>query len=161
MNALRRFLHRPGVARQLLWGLLLVTVLSRALVSGAVMLDPDGLDAGSVVLCSGHGPLILDPAVSASRFDVSAQTTGANDAPALVDTIEQGPHAGKAQSPGSGDGTCAFNAALFVAVASFMLLQLLFPVGVAQRFRILPGSPPRVRSLFDDRPPPRAPPVFC
>ena len=36
-------------------GFLLVTLLSRALMSGAVMLDPDGPDAG-VVLCSGRGP---------------------------------------------------------------------------------------------------------
>jgi hypothetical protein len=32
MNALRRFLLRQGVARQLLWGFLLVTLLSRALM---------------------------------------------------------------------------------------------------------------------------------
>ncbi|MBR7513260.1 hypothetical protein KC219_24190, partial [Mycobacterium tuberculosis] len=66
MNALRHFLLRQGVARQLLWGFLLVTLLPRARMSGAVMLEPDGPDAGSVVLCSGRGPLVVDVAALAA-----------------------------------------------------------------------------------------------
>ncbi|RQU14856.1 hypothetical protein DF153_04885 [Burkholderia cenocepacia] len=159
MNALRRFLLRPGVARQLLWGFLLVTLLSRALMSGAVMLDPDGPEAGSVVLCSGRGPLIVAGAALAARFDASAPITPANDALALVDALKHDAHADKAAS--SGDGLCAFGAALFTALASFALLVLLFPAAPPRRFRVHFYSPPFVRSIFDDRPPSRAPPRFC
>ncbi|MDF3099086.1 hypothetical protein SB394_27395 [Burkholderia sp. BCCIQ04A] len=161
MNALRRFLLRPGVARQLLWGFLLVTLLSRALMSGAVMLDPDGPDAGSVVLCSGQGPLIVTSAALAPRFDASAPITPANDARALVDALEHDAHADKAAPSGHGDGPCAFGAALFTALASFALLVLLFPAAPPRRFRVQFDSLPFVRSIFDDRPPSRAPPLFC
>lgn len=161
MNALRRFLLRPGVARQLLWGVLLVTLLSRALMSGAVMLDPDGPDAGSVVLCSGRGPLIVDVAALAARFDASAPITPANDALALVDALRHDAHGGKTASSGDGDSLCAFGAALFTALASFVLLVLLFPATAPRRFRVHFDSLPFVRSRFDDRPPSRAPPLFC
>ncbi|AXF24521.1 hypothetical protein CUJ89_30045 [Burkholderia pyrrocinia] len=161
MNALRRFLLRQGVARQLLWGFLLVTLLSRALMSGAVMLDPDGPDAGSVVLCSGRGPLIVDMAALTARFDASAPITLANDALALVDALKHDAHTGKAASAGNGDSLCAFGAALFTALASFVLLVLLFPAAAPRRFRIPVDGLPFVRSIFDDRPPSRAPPLFC
>lgn len=161
MNALRRFLLRPGVARQWLWGFLLVTLLSRALISGAVMLDPDGPDAGSVVLCSGQGPLIVTAAALAARFDASAPITPANDALALVDALKHDAHADKAASSGNGDSLCAFGAALFTAIASFVLLVLLFPAAAPRRFRVHLDRLPFVRSIFDDRPPSRAPPLFC
>ncbi|MPV66146.1 hypothetical protein, partial [Burkholderia sp. BE17] len=151
MNALRRFLLRQGVARQLLWGFLLVTLLSRALMSGAVMLDPDGPDAGSVVLCSGRGPLIVSVAALAARFDASAPITPANDALALVDALKHDAHADKTAPSGNGDGLCAFGAALFTALASFVLLMLLFPAAAPRRLRIPPDLLPVVRSIFDDR----------
>lgn len=135
MNALRHFLLRQGVARQLLWGFLLVTLLSRALMSGAVMLDPDGPDAGSVVLCSGRGPLIVDVAALAARFDAGAPITPANDALALADALKHDGHADNTASSGSGDSLCAFGAALFTALASFVLLVLLFPAAAPRRFR--------------------------
>ncbi len=161
MNALRRFLLRQGVARQLLWGILLVTLLSRALMSGAVMLDPDGPDAGSVVLCSGRGPLIVNVAALAARFDAGAPITPANDALALADALKHDGHADNTASSGSGDSLCAFGAALFTALASFVLLVLLFPAATPRRFRIQVDRIPVVRSIFDDRPPSRAPPLFC
>ncbi|VWB93381.1 hypothetical protein BLA6993_04460 [Burkholderia lata] len=161
MNALRRFLLRQGVARQLLWGFLLVTLLSRALMSGAVMLDPDGPDAGSVVLCSGRGPLIVNVAALAARFDAGAPITPANDALALADALKHDGHADNTASSGNGDSLCAFGAALFTALASFVLLVLLFPAAAPRRFRIRFDRIPIVRSIFDDRPPSRAPPLFC
>ncbi|VWB72300.1 hypothetical protein [Burkholderia metallica] len=161
MNALRHFLLRQGVARQLLWGLLLVMLLSRALMSGAVMLDPDGPDAGSVVLCSGRGPLIVDAAALAARFDAGAPITPANDARALADTLKHDTHADNTASPGNGDSLCAFGAALFTALAPFVLLVLLFPAAAPRRFRVHFDSLPFVRSIVDDRPPSRAPPLFC
>lgn len=161
MNALRRFLLRHGVARQLLWGFLLVTLLSRALMSGAVMLDPDSPDAGSVVLCSGRGPLIVNVAALAARFDAGAPITPANDALALADALKHDAHADNTASSGNGDSLCAFGAALFTALASFVLLVLLFPAAAPRRFRIHFDSIPFVRSIFDDRPPSRAPPLFC
>nr|WP_228545303.1 hypothetical protein [Burkholderia pseudomultivorans] len=161
MNTLRRFLLGQGVARQLLWGFILVTLLSRALMSGAVMLDPDGQDAGSVALCSGRGPLIVSVAGLAARFDASAPVTPANDALALVDALRHDAHADKSPPSGNGDSLCAFGAALFTALASFVALVLLFPAAVRQRFRARFDNLPFVRSIFDDRPPSRAPPAFC
>lgn len=161
MNALRHFLHRQGVARQLLWVLILVPLLSRALMSGAVMLDPDGPDAGSVVLCSGRGPLILGAIASTARFEASAPITQANDALALVDALKHGTHTGKQAPADSGNGVCAFSAALFAALASFVLLVLLFPAAAPRRFRLPPDALLPARSIFDDRPPSRAPPQFC
>ncbi|AOJ33553.1 hypothetical protein [Burkholderia metallica] len=161
MNALRRFLLRQGVARQLLWGVLLVTLLSRALMSGAVMLDPDGPDTGSVVLCSGRGPLLLDVAALAARFEAGSPITPANDAFALAGALKHDAHAGKAASSSGDDGLCAFGAALFTALASVALLALLFPAAAPQRFRIQFDIPRVVRSVLDDRPPCRAPPLFC
>ncbi|KVV37723.1 hypothetical protein WK81_25095 [Burkholderia ubonensis] len=158
MNALRHFLHRRGVARQLLWMLILVPLLSRALMSGAVMLGPD---AGSVVLCSGRGPLILGATGLTAHVDASAPITAADEALALVDALEHGAHAGKAAPADSGNGVCAFSAALFAALASFVLLVLLFPAAAPRRFRLPPDCPLPARSIFDDRPPSRAPPQFC
>ncbi|RQR59911.1 hypothetical protein DIE18_15980 [Burkholderia sp. Bp9125] len=160
MNALRHLLHRQGVARQLLWVLILVPLLSRALMSGAVMLDPDGPDAASVVLCSGRGPLILGATAPTARFDARAPITQANDAPALVDAFTHGAHTGKPAPADSGNGACAFSAALFAALASFMLLVLLFPAAAQRRFRLPPDRLLLARSTFDDRPPARAPPRF-
>ncbi|MDN7426032.1 hypothetical protein QZM72_06730 [Burkholderia sp. AU45388] len=138
-----------------------MTLLSRALMSGAVMLDPDGPEAGSVVLCSGRGPLIVAGAALAARFDASAPITPANDALALVDALKHDKHADKAPSSRDGDSLCAFGAALFTALASFVLLALLFPAAPPRRFRVHVYSHPFVRSIFDDRPPSRAPPRFC
>ncbi|KVN88865.1 hypothetical protein [Burkholderia ubonensis] len=160
MNALRHFLHRQGVARQLLWMLILVPLLSRALMSGAVMLDPDGPDAGSVVLCSGRGPLILGATAPAARFDARAPITPANDALALVNALKHGTHTGKPAPADSSNGVCAFSATLFAALASFVLLVLLFPAAAPRRFRLPPDCPLPARSIFDDRPPSRAPPQF-
>jgi hypothetical protein len=159
MNALRHFLLRGGVARQLMWGVLLIVLLSRALMSGAVMLDPDGPDAGAVVLCSGRGPLILDAAALAARFDASAPITPANDARALINSLTHPSHEGPSTAAEHGAGLCAFSAALFAALASFVLLVLLFPAASARRFRIPPDTPPPARSTLDDRPPSRAPPL--
>lgn len=161
MNTLRRFLLGQGVARQLLWGFILVTLLSRALMSGAVMLDPDGQDAGSVVLCSGRGPLIVSVAEMVTRFDASAPVTPANDALALVDALKHDAHADKSSPSGNGDNLCAFGAALFTALASFGLLVLLFPAAAPRRLRVRVDTLPFVRSICDDRPPSRAPPSFC
>ncbi|WP_175770682.1 hypothetical protein [Burkholderia anthina] len=161
MNALRRFLLRQAVARQFLWGFLLVTLLSRALMSGAVMLDPDGPDAGSVVLCSGRGPLIVDVSALAARFDAGAPVTPANDAFALASALKHDAHAGNAASSAGGDGLCAFGAALFTALASVVLLALVFPLAAPQRFPIHFVIPRVVRSVFDNRPPCRAPPLSC
>ncbi|KFG93393.1 hypothetical protein GQ56_0131995 [Burkholderia paludis] len=161
MNALRRFLLGSGAARQLLWSFLLVTVLSRALISGAVMLDPDGPDAGSVVLCSGRGPLIVNVAALAARFDAGAPITPANDALALADTLRHDAHGEPAPSSGSGDGLCAFGAALFTALASVALLVLLFPAAAPRRFRLHFDCIPFGRSILDARPPSRAPPLSC
>ncbi len=146
--------------KQLVWGVVLAVLLSRALMSGAVMLDPDTPDSGVVVLCSGHGPLILDAAVSTFGLDSRSTITRANDGFALVDALTHDSHDNKQASSDSDNGMCAFSAALFAALTSFVLLVLLFPATVAARVRIRPVRCPIARSTLDDRPPSRAPPLF-
>ncbi len=138
-----------------------MSLLSRALMSGAVMLDPDGPDAGSVVLCSGRGPLIIGATALTARFDASAPITPVNDALALVSVLKHGTDAGKPAPADSGHGICVFSAALFAALVSFVLLVLLFPAAAPRRLRLPSDCPLSARSIFDDRPPSRAPPQFC
>ena len=114
-----------------------------------------------MVLCSGRGPLIVNVAALAARFDAGAPITPANDALALADALKHDGHADNATSSGSSDSLCAFGAALFTALASFVLLVLLFPAAAPRRFRIHVDRIPIVRSILDDRPPSRAPPLSC
>ncbi len=165
MNALRHFLRRGGVATHVLWGLILVVLLARALISSAVMLDPDAPDAGTVVLCSGHGPLVLGTAApGAADFAAGAPITPANDAFALVDALTHHAGHGDASHSSGSSGTsgggelCPFGAALFTALAASLLLVLLFPAAFARQ-----DWPRRVvcaalRQTIGDRPPSRAPP---
>lgn len=162
MNALRHFLLRSGVATRLLWGLILAVLLSRALLSGAVMLDPDGPDAGAVVLCSGHGPLVLGAAALTADFGVQAPITPANDASALASLL---PHRDRDGSGGQQNGTnggdlCPFSGALLTALAASLLLVLLFPAAAARTSWPRPVARAAVRLTIGDRPPSRAPPLF-
>jgi len=76
MNALRRVLLRQRVARQLLRG-----PLCHAAVPGTGVERHNGRSGcGSVALCSGRGPLIVDVAALATRFDAGSPITRANDA---------------------------------------------------------------------------------
>ncbi|MBN3786774.1 hypothetical protein [Burkholderia sp. Ac-20353] len=162
MNALRHFLLRGGVAKQLLWGLILVVSLSRALMSGAVMLDPDAPDSGTVVLCSGHGPLVLGVTALMAGFESRSSVAPANDVLALADALTHGtPHDGKPMSSDHGAGICAFSAALFAALTPLVLFFLLFRAAVARRLRIPPVCCSVARSALDDLPPSRAPPLFA
>ncbi|WP_414143034.1 hypothetical protein [Burkholderia gladioli] len=164
MNALRHFLLRGGVATRLLWGLLLAVLLSRALISGAVMLDPDGPDAGAVVLCSGHGPLVLGAAALAARFDADAPITPANDAAALASRLAHHDHEGAGDSSsaaGNPGDICPFAIALFTALASCLLLVLLFPFSIARAAWPRPVTRQALRPTIGDRPPSRAPPLFA
>ncbi|MCW0014547.1 hypothetical protein, partial [Burkholderia pseudomallei] len=111
--------------------------------------------------CAGRGPLLLGATAPTARFDASAPITTANDALALVDALKHGTHSGKPAPADSGTGVCAFSAALFAALTSFVLLVLLFPAAAPRRFRLPPDCLLPARSIFDDRPPSRAPPQFC
>ncbi|MEK6350062.1 MAG: DUF2946 family protein [Burkholderia sp.] len=162
MNALRHFLLRSGVATRLLWGLILAVLLSRALLSGAVMLDPDGPAAGAVVLCSGHGPLVLGASALPADFGAQAPITPANDAFALARLLPHHDRDGSgSQQNGSGGDLCPFSGALLTALAASLLLVLLFPAAAATRQRWpRPVARTAVRLTIGDRPPSRAPPSF-
>ncbi|WP_246794062.1 hypothetical protein [Burkholderia perseverans] len=163
MNALRHFLLRNGVATRLLWGLILAVLLSRALISGAVMLDPDSPGAGGVVLCSGHGPLVIGATLSA-RFDAQSPITPANDAMALASLLSHHGHdasPGGSTSSGSSGDLCPFGAALFVALGTSLLLVVLFPVAAARRAWARAAVCVAARSPSGVRPPSRAPPRFA
>ncbi|MBI0330073.1 DUF2946 family protein [Burkholderia plantarii] len=164
MNALRHFLLRNGVATRLLWGLILAVLLSRALISGAVMLDPDSPGAGGVVLCSGHGPLVIGTTALSTSFDAQSQITPANDAMALASLLSHHGHdasRGGSTSSGSSGDLCPFGAALFVALSTSLLLVMLFPVAAARRVRARAAVRVAVSSPSGVRPPSRAPPCFA
>ncbi|WP_414448059.1 DUF2946 family protein [Burkholderia sp. 22PA0099] len=162
MNALRHFLLRSGVATRLLWGLILAVLLSRALLSGAVMLAPDGPDAGAVVLCSGHGPLVLGASALTADFGAQASITPANDAFALVSLLPHHGHddSGSQQNNTNGGDLCPFSGALLTALTASLLLVLLFPAAVARQSWPRPVARAVGRLTIGDRPPSRAPPSF-
>ncbi|ALK33234.1 hypothetical protein [Burkholderia plantarii] len=164
MNALRHFLLRNGVATRLLWGLILAVLLSRALISGAVMLDPDSPGAGGLVLCSGHGPLVIGAAGVSASFDEQSPITPANDAMALASLLSHHGHdasSGGSTSSGSSGDLCPFGAALFVALGMSLLLVVLFPVAAARRVWARAAACVAARSPSGVRPPSRAPPCFA
>ncbi|MDC6128467.1 hypothetical protein PPH41_10915, partial [Burkholderia gladioli] len=148
MNALRHFLLRGGVATRLLWGLLLAVLLSRALISGAVMLDPDGPDAGAVVLCSGHGPLDLTPAALQANEDLSR---------ALGSALSPTPDTHH-QRAGASAELCPFSASLAAAIA----LAVVVLVGWARLDVVARRAAPRLLRFRQHhahaRPGARAPP---
>jgi hypothetical protein len=166
MYALRHSLLRCGAARRIGWILLLLVLLSRALIPGAVMLDPDASGPDMMVLCSGHGPMRMSGddmagmnAMSGMSMSDMPTATGA-DASRLDHLFAHAPDSGQPAQPDDDSGVCAFSAALFAAMAVAFVVVLLAPAGISRRLRVrfprlcLPATP------TGQRPPARAPPAF-
>jgi hypothetical protein len=143
MNALRHLLSRNCVARHALLLLVFCVLLSRGLLSGAVMIDSDPMTGGALVMCSGHGPV----------FDASMSDMSLAD-PSMV---HHGDGHGTADKAGD---TCAFSASLVTALACAAFLLLLFHPFATRRTWTLPRVVIAARFVTHLRPPPRAPPSF-
>jgi hypothetical protein len=140
MNAFRHLLSRSGLARHALLMFVFSVLVSRGLLSGAVMIDPDPMTGGALVMCSGHGPV----------FDASMPGMD-------MSMLHHGD--GHTRADKSGD-LCAFSASLVTALACAAFLLLLFHPFPIRRTWSLPRIVIAARSVTYVRPPPRAPPRF-
>lgn len=155
MNALRRFLLRGGIASRLSVLAAFAVLLARALLPGAVMLDPVSAAQGdfALVICSGHGPMFAPDAHAMMNMSDEDMMHGDMHMSASGGAPMQTPMA-------SDDGLCPFSAALFVACVSVTLAMELFALTpVIERWRVLPTHRP-TRASPHLRPLSRAPPLF-
>jgi hypothetical protein len=158
MTALRRFLLRGGMASRMCFMAAFAVLLARALLPGAVMLDPETAAQGdfSLVMCSGHGPLFT--------HDSSAMPgmSGMSDMPGM-DMMHDMSHMSGSPAHDSmtgDDGLCPFSAALFVACVGVALAVVLFALTrVRPSWRAI-SVRPLVRASQYFQPLSRAPPLF-
>jgi hypothetical protein len=163
MNAYRRFLLRGGMASRLAVLAAFAVLLARALLPGAVMLDPVSAAQGdfALVICSGHGPMFVHDAGAMMNM------SGDDDMSHMAGMMHDDPHmSGSSGAPmqapmASDDGLCPFSAALFVACVSVSLAIVLFALAprIAERWRVIPARRPAFASTHL-RPLSRAPPTF-
>jgi hypothetical protein len=170
MNALRRFLLRGGRASRMSILAALAVLLVRALLPGAVMLDPETTAQGgfALVMCSGHGPLFGHDTGATSHMadmDMSHMPDMNHDdmdMPGMSNMSHMSDMPGPADhgSMTADDGLCAFSAALFVACLSVAIAVALFTLEPTVRIWRAPASrlPDRLPRYF--RLPSRAPPLF-
>jgi len=146
MNAFRHLLSRSCVARHVMLLLVFSVLVSRGLLSGAVMIDPDQMAGGALVMCSGHGPV----------FEHDMQRMQMPDMP-LDDAVHHGD--GHTATDKTGD-MCAFGASLVTALACAAILLLLFHPFTTRRTWALPRIVIAARLVTYVLPPSRAPPRF-
>jgi hypothetical protein len=147
MNPLRRFLLRNSVVSRITFLAALAVLLARALLPGAVMLDPESSAQGdfALVLCSGHGPMFAHDSMS--------------DANMMHDHMDMSGAPAHDSMTGD-DGICPFSAALFVACVGIALAVLLFALKrITCSWRVRPARP-LLRPSPHFRPLSRAPPLF-
>ncbi|WP_109481304.1 DUF2946 family protein [Paraburkholderia sp. C35] len=161
MNLFRHFLSRGGVTRHALLLLVFSVLMSRALLPGAVMIDPDQTAAsGVLVICSGHGAMFVDQAAGVaigeqiSRAAATHVTFAADDASTNLHAGQQGNTSNK------DSGVCAFSAALATALAGVVVLLLLFLPQARSQFWPAGSTNSLPRLAVFTRPLTRAPPVF-
>ncbi|QGZ63361.1 hypothetical protein [Paraburkholderia acidisoli] len=172
MNAFRRFLLRGGMASRA-WLLAAFAVLfARALLPGAVMLDPVSVAQGdfALVMCSGHGPMFAQDrgALAVRSHAMSGMAMPGMDMSPMAGMMHEDMDMPGMSMPGShdhdsmngDDGLCPFSAALVVACVGIALAIVLFTLTrVTQTWRDvstrLPARPP-----LHFRPLSRAPPRF-
>lgn len=148
MNAFRHLSSRHCVARHALLLLVFCVLVSRGLLSGAVMIDPDQMTGGALVMCSGHGPVFEHDMQHMQMFDSS------------LDDLAMLHHGdGHTNADKTGD-MCAFSASLVTALACAAILLLLFHPFTTRRTWALLRIVVAARLVTYVLPPPRAPPRF-
>jgi hypothetical protein len=165
--------------RHALLAMVLGVLLARALLSSAIMIDPDhGAMGGFLMLCSGHGVMVVTEMTDDDTMQMSASDlihgsmqampgmdmSGVSDIAMPMHHADATPHRGGHDPAGamshSGD-LCAFSAALATALASIVVFFFLFaPVKLRESW-CSPRSAAVRALLLHIRPPTRAPPLFA
>ncbi|WP_321818635.1 MULTISPECIES: hypothetical protein [unclassified Paraburkholderia] len=162
MFSLRRFLLRGGTASRVLFLAAFAILLARALLPGAVMLDPDpGAQGGfALVMCSGHGPMFAkNSGVMPDMADMMPDMDMSHMAGMMHDGISM--HGSAAHDTMAGDNSvCPFSAALVVACVSIALAVVLFTLTRVTQLWSASLARPLVRISLHFRPLSRAPPLF-
>jgi hypothetical protein len=164
MNVLRRFLLRGGKASRALHLFAFAVLLARALLPGAVMLDPVSVAQGdfALVMCSGHGPMFeQDIGASLSMPDPMPGMDMSHVARMLHDSMDMsGPGSASHDSMTGDDGLCPFSAALVLGCVATALIFALFTLTRFERSWCAVAARPLVRLIPHCRPLSRAPPLF-
>jgi hypothetical protein len=160
MNPLRRFLLRGGMASRMMLLAAFAVLFARALLPGAVMLDPESAAQGdfALVICSGHGPMFAPGIGPMSHMDDSMPGMDMSHMPGMT-------HDGMTGSPAhdsmtGDDGLCPFSAALFVACVGITVAVVLFALKRQRQSWRVKSARPLARSSHYFRPLSRAPPSF-
>ncbi|HTR08583.1 MAG TPA: DUF2946 family protein [Paraburkholderia sp.] len=161
MNLFRHFLSRGGVVRHGLFLLVFSVLMSRALLPGAVMIDPDQTAAsGMLVICSGHGAMVIDQ-TAGFALDEQIARAAPTHVSIATDHASRNLHSGQEGNTSNKDsGVCAFSAALATALACAAVLLLLFLPLAARQFWPTRSTDSPARLAVHTRPLTRAPPVF-
>ncbi len=142
-------------------------LLARALLPGAVMLDPVSAAQGgfALVMCSGHGPMFAQGAAMMDMPGMAASMPGMNMSHMAGMTAHGMEMSGASGATGHGsmagdDGLCPFSAALVVACVGVALACVLFVLIRAAQSWITVVAQSLSRSPLHFQPPSRAPPRF-
>jgi len=161
MNLFRHFLSRGGVARHGLLLLIFSVLMSRALLPGAVMTDPDQTAAsGMLVICSGHGAMFVDQTADLALDEQIARAAPMEVTIAADHASKNLPSGQEGNTSNKDSGVCAFSAALATALAGVAVLLLLFLPLAARQFWPSRFTDSPARLSVHTRPLTRAPPVF-
>ncbi|MBB3003971.1 hypothetical protein FHX57_006350 [Paraburkholderia tropica] len=164
MNVLRRFLLRGGKASQALFLFAFAVLLSRALLPGAVMLDPVSVAQGdfALVMCSGHGPMFAPDQSTSARMSNSMPGMDMGHMAGMVhDGMDMsGPGSASHDSMSGDDGLCPFSAALVVACVATAIIFALFTLTRFTQSWSAVSLRALVRLIPHCRPLCRAPPHF-
>ncbi|MDR5818751.1 MULTISPECIES: hypothetical protein [unclassified Caballeronia] len=165
--------------RHALLAMVFGVLLARALLSSAVMIDPDH-DAmgGFLMLCSGHGVMVVKEMTHDDTMQMSASDSmdgsmqampgmdmsGMSNMAMPVDHVDVTVHHAEHDQAGAmshSSDLCAFSAALATALASIVVFFFLFaPLQLRESWRRPRATAVRAL-LLHIRPPTRAPPVFA
>jgi hypothetical protein len=160
MNPLRRFLMRGGLVSRMSLLAAFAILFARALLPGAVMLDPESAAQGdfALVICSGHGPMFAHGTGSMSDMDDSMPGMDMSHMAGMTHDSMAGSPAHDAMT--GDDGLCPFSAALFVACVSAVIAVVLFALKRQRQSWRLHATRPVARSSPYFSPLSRAPPLF-
>jgi len=184
MNAIRQFLLRDSWLRQGLLCLVFALLLLRALLSSAVMLDPDAPEGSyGLVICSGFGPLFPVAATGGGQAAPAMMGSGSMGGMAMPGMPEMhashhgtaavkpvvsgdasvadiGTHMGDQDASDSG-GVCPFSAAFLTAIVSLFVVSLFLGVVTSGRSWRNVGPISYLSLTRFGRPLSRGPPAFA
>jgi hypothetical protein len=173
MNRIRHHFLRHGFAGRSAMMIVFAVLLFRALLSSAVMFDPDApANSFGLVLCSGHGPLMLHDEAPGTGPD--AMLSGMSGMMAMPDHALPGNAAGIMHTPthshshadgstadGDDNSICPFSAVFLSAICTLLVLPILFGLVTSPRVWVTRTLRAPVKRLSCRPPPSHAPPRFA